>query len=405
MRRFILGLFLAAAVVSPVNAQFLDRLTNPQVTVTLTHPPYLGLKIDRIAFGPSQGQCADEFMDAVVADFHNSGMEVLNRQHLEELLAEHHFQLSSHVDKTTAVALGKILGPSALVFLKVHRCATEKKSLHRDWTDFAGKAHRTYISKVEAYFKGSLQTVDLATARIFTAQTIEASESQQTEAEGGLPEPPSEYEVLDQAQRAALERVHRMFLPWTETRKLYFFDDKECGLKTAFLLLRGGDLEGTLRLSEANLEECKAKPGVKPKVLVHAHYNVGMANFALSRHEAALGYFAEAARMGGGNIVAETMSECRRAQQLAAEMQRLEDSATIEAVAAAPPRGAPGAKRASQPAAGSAGTAQASRSAAPPAAPPDDIETRLKKLDELLKKGLITKQEYDRKRAAILGEL
>jgi hypothetical protein len=37
--------------------------------------------------------------------------------------------------------------------------------------------------------------------------------------------------------------------------------------------------------------------------------------------------------------------------------------------------------------------------------PAESVEQRLKKLDELLKKGLITKEEYDRKRAEILSEL
>ena len=45
-------------------------------------------------------------------------------------------------------------------------------------------------------------------------------------------------------------------------------------------------------------------------------------------------------------------------------------------------------------------------SAAPSAtAPAETPEQRLKKLDELYKKGLITKDEYDRKRAEILKEL
>lgn len=37
--------------------------------------------------------------------------------------------------------------------------------------------------------------------------------------------------------------------------------------------------------------------------------------------------------------------------------------------------------------------------------PAESVEQRLEKLDELLKKGLITKEEYDRKRAEILSEL
>jgi hypothetical protein len=50
------------------------------------------------------------------------------------------------------------------------------------------------------------------------------------------------------------------------------------------------------------------------------------------------------------------------------------------------------------------GTATAA-SAAAPAAPAESVETRLQKLDELLKKGVITKEEYQKKRAEILKDL
>jgi hypothetical protein len=48
------------------------------------------------------------------------------------------------------------------------------------------------------------------------------------------------------------------------------------------------------------------------------------------------------------------------------------------------------------------GTATA---AAAPAAPAESVETRLQKLDDLLKKGVITKEEYQKKRAEILKDL
>ena len=42
------------------HAQFWDRLTNPKVTVRMTHPPGLGLTVARVAFGPAKGDCSDE---------------------------------------------------------------------------------------------------------------------------------------------------------------------------------------------------------------------------------------------------------------------------------------------------------------------------------------------------------
>jgi len=51
------------------------------------------------------------------------------------------------------------------------------------------------------------------------------------------------------------------------------------------------------------------------------------------------------------------------------------------------------------------GTATASAGTATPAAPAESVEERLRKLDDLLKKGIITKEEYQKKRAEILKDL
>jgi microcystin-dependent protein len=49
--------------------------------------------------------------------------------------------------------------------------------------------------------------------------------------------------------------------------------------------------------------------------------------------------------------------------------------------------------------------AASSGSTTPPARPAETTEERLRKLDDLLKKGVITKEEYDKKRAEILKEM
>lgn len=52
--RFITLLTLLIFLQKDINAQFFDRLSNPQVTVSLTHPPGFGIKVNKVAFGPQQ---------------------------------------------------------------------------------------------------------------------------------------------------------------------------------------------------------------------------------------------------------------------------------------------------------------------------------------------------------------
>src|SRR5206468_6773091 len=51
--------------------------------------PGLGLKISKIAFGPASGTCADQIVEALISDFVSQQVEVVDRQHLGAILAEH----------------------------------------------------------------------------------------------------------------------------------------------------------------------------------------------------------------------------------------------------------------------------------------------------------------------------
>ncbi len=321
---------------SAVEAQFLDHLTNPTLPVTLQHPPGLGLSIDSIAFGPASGECSDEIVEALISDFVANQIEVIDRQHLDTLLAEHDLNLSGYVDTSQAAAIGKILGPSALIFIKSQRCTTEQDrfSETRSRYDRATKRKynvRLYSARTRAFLKASIQTVDLTTGRVFAARVLDYSPEKTHESYDGYPEYPATFDVLDVAIHSAVTDVHRMFLSWSERIDLVFYNNKACGLQQAYQALRIGDLDRAFDLSHQNLDSCKTTPKVKAKVLGHAHYNVGMAYMMRHEYEEALGYFAEAARLRPGNIVTRAIADCHKAQDLMAAMQKVEERAAYEA--------------------------------------------------------------------------
>lgn len=404
--RMRIGLLVAllsieAATAPIVGAQFWDRLSNPKVQVALRHPPGLGLKVSKIAFGPARGDKSDELVDAIVQDFVQAGIEVIDRQHVQEILREHQFNLSGYVDQRSAAELGKILGPAALIFVNVQRAATEHKQLYEDLRDSKGNPHRRYISRTQAFLKASVQTVDLTTGRVFQAVTIDYSPKEEnTSMDRCCSEYPSEFTVMDNALRLAVQDVHRLFAPWTENRELYFFDDKSCGLKNAHAMLKAGDTEGALAESARNLEECQATPNVKPKIVAHAKYNLGMAHVLTGNYAEALRHLSESQRIDASGITVETIAETRRMMDVAAALQRVEARAAIGTA----PSG-------DETRVASAATA-ASRSKGAAPAPPESasaeegaIEGRLRRLDELLRKKLITRVEYDKKRAELVSKL
>ena len=323
-------------MVLTANAQFFDELSNPKVTLNLTHPPGLGLKITKVAFGPATGDCSDQIIDAVISDFVSNGIEVIDRNNLTTLLAEHNLTLSGYVDKTSAAAIGKILGPSALIFIKVQRCATQQDKLTDKETKTNYETKKKYevtafYSRTRAFLKASVQTVDLATGRIFAAQTLDYSPELYNKSYEGYPEFPAEFDVQEKAFQMLVTSVHRMFLPWTEQTELYYYDDKDCGLKLAYQALKAGDVDQAYNLSQQNLETCKNTSGVKDKVLAHAWYNMGMSHMIRYEYDQALEHFREAAKLRPGNIVANAIADCQKAKNLATAMQQIDEKASLEA--------------------------------------------------------------------------
>jgi len=386
-RRLLIAVCIVGAAVSyPLEAQFLQRLVNPDVTVTLQHPPSVRLQITTLAFGPPKGECSEALHDRVEVSFANSDMDVVDRSHLDNVLAEHKLQVSGLVNEETAARVGEMLGAQALAFLTVRHCDIDRSTTRHTCSNGKSRYPCTKYH-TRADINGSLRIEDLTTGRFLAAQPFTGSSA--AESWDGYPDSDDQ---LQNAEVEIVNQIHKMFFPWTESRKLVFFNDKDCNLKAAFLLLRGGDIEGARRTSLDNLDSCKAAAGIKPKTLAHAYYNVGMVHFIRGEYDEAQSNFHQAMSLHGGEIVASAMAECRQAQQLSSAMEQYEeDQGSLLAELSQP---------------SSTGTAPAKNDGDTSATggSPSTAE-RLRKLEGLLKQGLITQQEYDQKRTAILADI
>ena len=230
--------------------------SKPQVQVTLHHPAATGVTLQgkKVAFGQISGPCAQQFSDLLVPVFQANGVEVVNRSQLDALLSEHRFQVTTSVDPTTAVALGKVLGPSVMIFVAVSRCSVERNLLSED--QFVGP--RVNVSRTQAHFLASVHTVDLATGRELAVQSLETNPKKENRDTKGVAEYPGEVEVQDMAVHDGATKAARLYFPWTETRQVPFMNSKECNLKQAYDLLRAGDASGALKQSQENVETCKS---------------------------------------------------------------------------------------------------------------------------------------------------
>lgn len=370
-------------------AQLFQRLFNPTVKVTLTHPPGLGLKVQRVAFAPTSDEASEELVGVCVADLSRKGrLEVVDRGNLQRLLQEQKFSNSGLVDEATAVELGKVLGAPLLLFVKVHtfKVSHVPLSSRYKWKDAEGAQQEltTYIAKTQVDLSATIQAVDCATGKIYSAQRLTANPSQENRSDQGLPEYPSDLEVRETALRRVRRQVRHMLLPWKESRKLIFYDDKDYGMKDAYRRLQAQDYPGATAKSQEALDQAKADPRVRPKYLCRTNYNLGMCKFIQGDPPAALPLLKAAVDLDPAtSIFQESLAECRRAVQLQEEMARV--------------------------ATRTLGTKVEGQSSAAPApvavAVAGSLEERLERLERLKDKGLLTPEEYRQRRADLLKEL
>jgi hypothetical protein len=88
------------------------------VEVQLTHPPELGIRIQRLAFAPVSTPVEDDLVGALIADLSATGeVEILDRANVERILKEQKFSNSGLVDEKSAVELGRLLGSPVLAIV------------------------------------------------------------------------------------------------------------------------------------------------------------------------------------------------------------------------------------------------------------------------------------------------
>lgn len=393
---------------NPAHAQFF-RLSAPKtVAIVVNQAPQFGLTVKRVAFGNPEGSCpnqATELIDSrLLPVFQQGGMDVIERQALNQLLSEHNFSETAYADPATAAQLGRILGPSALIIVSVNTCSSEQQPLFNDQKNYINNTIvRTFISKTRYSLEGSIRVVNLTTGQVLGSHGFQSHQEKENESQQGQPEFPPADEVKDAAMQDVQGQVQAMFFPSGQQVALEFYDDKDCDLKQIYETYHNGDHDGALHQMDADLNACKSGKH-KEKTLARAYYDDGLLHCLALDYDGASALFTQAMDSKGADAVGQAAGTCRRAQLGAREVREYE--ASLKQIQAPPPinnqpLAAPPPPAATTPVPSAA-------SAAPPATSAKSTETpeaRLKELEKLYKSGLISRKEYDTKRAEILKSL
>lgn len=377
------------------DAQLWARLTNPKIKINVQHPPYVALKgVTRVAISEFQGECGAELTDRLTELVSRSGkFEVLDRFNLDRMLAEQDFNFSGRVDGRSAVRLGKILGPAALIFGRVTRCRSETNNqLYRK--DYKGNI--TYIARTRANVTASVQLVELATSRVLSAQTFDGAAEETNESREGRPEAPDQHELMTRAYTSLLRQVSKLILPWDETVEVLVYDDDKWNLKTGAKMMKAGDFPAAIAHFESVLKE-HGNPAEKDydKLYYKALHNLGTALTYAGRPDAAMVPFEASLKAKPQDVTSEALATARKIAGLQ-QAFRLQE---LHAV----PVNTGGVTRSPVSSAGQVPPTTQNTPARSTAGP--TIEEQLVQLKNFFKKGLITQDEYNEQRKALLRKL
>ena len=312
-----------------------ERLGNPTVKVPVEHPPELGLRVDRLVFGPTRGECADEIVRRLVRDLVSHRLDVRDEAYLYSRLARTDFAHTGRVDTNAAMEMGHRLGPAVMVAVDVRRCEAETdfstreaKARNADGAapGNAQAAQTTYRLAAQGFLDLRLEMIDLTTGRALASRRLSRSgPEQEYSSQGDYPPVPSALDLLGGELDEAVGEARRIFLPWREEISVVYFDDGDCGLKKSYRALNRGDMHRAYDLSEQSLAACKAKPRVEDKLLARAYHNVGILRLLGGDHDGALDMLHTAADLRPRNgIYREGIAAARKAKESAAAMANLQ---------------------------------------------------------------------------------
>jgi hypothetical protein len=291
-----------------------DAVGGPEYEIDIEHPPSRPMKVAKVAIARPEGECSEGVASRVAEDFVQAGLTVIDRQQLAAAIAEHKLQVDPMIDQKTAAKVGALVGAQALIFVKVMDCRTTKSKQ----TMFSGTESGTvYKHTVNGMINGSLRVVNLTSGQVVAEQRFEGTG--ELESDEGFPDPVL---ALVDAEKNAAFSIHKVLLPWTETKRVVFYSDSQCDLKSARNLLKAQDFDGALRQSETNLATCREQSRVKPGIIARAHYNLGILQFMREDYEPALSNLTEAQKLNSSDVYIRTIADCRKARELGALMEK-----------------------------------------------------------------------------------
>lgn len=195
------------------------------IRVPVTRPAEINLRgINKIAIGEIKGDGGQTIADLLSSKlFESQKFEVVDRAHIQQVMAEHKLNKSGIVDEKTALQLGKYVGAAVLVFGNVSLNKYEQKmSKANPWRDKEGGRHQTHYIKGTAKLTTTLQVIGLNTGKVLASKTISKTAENTNSADNGWPEEPDKDALMSATVNDAVNAFIKMIAPYRDYESVTF---------------------------------------------------------------------------------------------------------------------------------------------------------------------------------------
>lgn len=223
-------------------------------------------------------RCSKDVTDELTGALFETGkFEILDRQHIDQILKEHDLNQGGFVDDATAAELGRFIGSAALIFGRVQ--SVEYKQELKTLASYFNVENcpKRYKWVLTYKLQVNIKVVDVQTSKILLSTTLETYRVKESSSSCSVPaqlDPSPVYDIcIDDIGR----QTKNLFVPLYYTQNIKLEGNKafKDELDKAVTMIKLGETKDGLEI----LNNIVNMPGLKDNVKHKAFYNLGTVQY------------------------------------------------------------------------------------------------------------------------------
>jgi tetratricopeptide (TPR) repeat protein len=281
------GLISAPLLILFFALLFLFGCSTVGVKVPVLRPAEINLKGKKeLVIGEISGRHADKMGAYVKQKAVDSGyFKVIDRKHLDDVMAELKLSTSDLVDGDSRRKLGKLMTGSVLItgnILDYNYREERTRKTHECTKIVNNKAYKykctSHYRKGTAVVRASFDVIDIETGETLRSKALESIRHKSTSATDKQPPKIDRNLLLDICMQKIASKLIRSIAPWEEIVTANFKKDGDLPMMEVGIgYAQAGLWEDALLQFKSAVQVADTNPKISPKVAAMAHWNLGLA--------------------------------------------------------------------------------------------------------------------------------